>query len=402
MSNNKILVVEDSPIQRIKLKLDLELESFEVITANDGIDGVNKAYSESPDIIISDIMIPKLNGYQFCRLLKNDPHTNHIPIILLTNLKQQRDKFWGAEAGADSYLFKKNKMQELLDEINRLLKNSHTRKKTYQVDVNTSELHGENVKSRINHMLDQLLFESTISNRIREIAKFAYNPHELMINFFKLLSQLVNYAVAGVMIEQQGVTHLFISLNKPCELESLKKIKIEILNQRNLKNKQSKIKYELLGKEHLCNNKQIYNSNIVVPFPIKDNVLGTISVYDKGTSTNTDKNEQVLHIISKELAMLIKYLLKIEEIDTIKADFTSMIVHDLRSPMAGVLGLLNLMRDGKIGSVNSQQYQILSQVLVTLNKLLNLVNDVLDISKIEADHLDVDLKPIQLSEIIDI
>jgi len=109
----------------------------------------------------------------------------------------------------------------------------------------------------------------------------------------------------------------------------------------------------------------------------------------------------VLQIICKELGMLIKYLLKIEEIETIKADFTSMIVHDLRSPMAGVLGLLQLMRYGKTGIVNDQQKKLLSQVLVTLNKLVNLVNDVLDVSKIEAGRLDLQKTHIQLFEVIE-
>ena len=72
MSNKaKVLVVDDSSTQRTMIKLFLEKQGFQVVTANDGVEGINKAYAELPNLIISDIIMPELNGYQLCRLLKN-------------------------------------------------------------------------------------------------------------------------------------------------------------------------------------------------------------------------------------------------------------------------------------------------------------------------------------------
>jgi len=401
MKKNKILVVEDSPIQRKMLKLDLELQSYKVTTANDGFEGVNRVYTDEPDLIISDILMPKLNGYQLCRLLKNDPKTNHIPIILLSNLGQKLDKFWGVEAGADSYLFKKSRLQELLDEIDRLLQQSSSQSKSPELTIDHSELNNQIVNSRINNMLDRLLFESTITNRIREISKFAYNPQELMINFFNLLSQLVDYSIAGVLIQQSELTYLYLNLNKFCDQETIEQIKSEILAERTVIQESAKIKLEIFGEKYISDDKNEFRAKSSVSFDIKEGVQGTLTIFDNLPETYSDDTRQVLQIICKELGMLIKYLLKIEEIETIKADFTSMIVHDLRSPMAGVLGLLQLMRYGKTGIVNDQQKKLLSQVLVTLNKVVNLVNDVLDVSKIEAGRLDLQKTHIQLFEVIE-
>jgi len=120
-NKTKILVIDDSATQRVMIKILLEKQGFQVVTAENGMDGINKTYSELPNLIISDIVMPELNGYQLCRLLKNEEFTSHVPIILLTNLGQSQDKFWGIRAGADSYICKETNPQELLDQVNILL-----------------------------------------------------------------------------------------------------------------------------------------------------------------------------------------------------------------------------------------------------------------------------------------
>ena len=85
-NGTKILVIDDSPTQQMMIKTFLEKQGFLVVTANNGMEGINKTYSELPNLIISDIIMPELNGYQLCRLLKNEEFTSKVPIILLTNL----------------------------------------------------------------------------------------------------------------------------------------------------------------------------------------------------------------------------------------------------------------------------------------------------------------------------
>ena len=101
-----ILVVDDE-IQMVEMiKMRLEAYGYEIITAYDGIEGLNKAKKEKPDLILLDLMLPKLDGYQVCRMLKFDKTLNKIPIIMLTALGGKEDREWGKKVNADGYITK--------------------------------------------------------------------------------------------------------------------------------------------------------------------------------------------------------------------------------------------------------------------------------------------------------
>lgn len=118
----KILLVDDDPDILSMIKMRLMASGYEVITAEDGNTAYNKAKTESPDLIIQDLMLPDMDGYQVCRLLKFDQKYKHIPIIMLTARGQQEDKEWGAKVGVDCYMTKPFEAKELLDKIKELLK----------------------------------------------------------------------------------------------------------------------------------------------------------------------------------------------------------------------------------------------------------------------------------------
>jgi DNA-binding response OmpR family regulator len=99
----------------------LEAEGFAVLIAMDGQEGLVKAQTQHPDLIILDLMLPKLNGYEVCRLLKFDQKFQHIPMIIFTARTQQQDEQLGLECGANAYIRKPFKDQELLGTIRGLL-----------------------------------------------------------------------------------------------------------------------------------------------------------------------------------------------------------------------------------------------------------------------------------------
>ena len=104
MDKGNILVVDDSPLVLEVISKYLRDKGFNTLTACDGIEAIEKTFTELPDLIILDVAMPKMNGYQVCRLLKSDPETCHIPIIILTVKDQAHDKYWGIQTGADAYL----------------------------------------------------------------------------------------------------------------------------------------------------------------------------------------------------------------------------------------------------------------------------------------------------------
>lgn len=117
----RILVVDDEPDIVSMLKIRLEASGYEVLVATDGNTAYSKAKSDKPDLIILDLMLPDMDGYQVCRLLKYDQNYRRIPIIMLTAKSRKEDKDWGEKVGVDFYLTKPFEPAILLDKIKELL-----------------------------------------------------------------------------------------------------------------------------------------------------------------------------------------------------------------------------------------------------------------------------------------
>ena len=117
----KILLVDDEPSIVKMVGKRLEVEGFEVVVAMDGQEGLKKAQTEQPALIILDLMLPKLNGYEVCTMLKQDTRHQKIPIVLFTAKAQEKDEKLGMACGADAYMRKPFQAQELLGTITQLM-----------------------------------------------------------------------------------------------------------------------------------------------------------------------------------------------------------------------------------------------------------------------------------------
>jgi len=121
MPDSTVLVVDDDPVILKLLEVNFEMEGFTVVIARDGEEGIRVARTEQPDIIVSDIMMPKKSGLELVDELKADRSTADIPIILLTAKAQTADVRSGMDAGADDYVTKPFEPLDLVDRVNRLL-----------------------------------------------------------------------------------------------------------------------------------------------------------------------------------------------------------------------------------------------------------------------------------------
>jgi len=117
----RILIIEDTEDVVMLVKMYLESHHYQVLTAYDGQEGLEKAKTEKPDLIILDLMLPRINGYKVCGLLKNDARYTKIPVILFTAKAQEKDKQLGEEVGADAYITKPFEPEILLAKIKELL-----------------------------------------------------------------------------------------------------------------------------------------------------------------------------------------------------------------------------------------------------------------------------------------
>ncbi len=117
MAVKKVLIVDDSPTERHVLNEMLTKAGFEVIASDNGEDAIQKAKTLRPDLILMDVVMPGLNGFQATRAISRDPDTRLIPIILCTSKSQETDKIWGMRQGARDYIVKPVNREELLEKI---------------------------------------------------------------------------------------------------------------------------------------------------------------------------------------------------------------------------------------------------------------------------------------------
>ena len=122
MEKKKILIVDDEEDILHTVSFRLESEGYQCILSKEGLDAIAKARKETPDLILLDIMLPKMNGYKVCRLLKFDAKYKHIPILMLTAKTQEADLITGLECGADGFITKPFEMESLLDTIRSFTK----------------------------------------------------------------------------------------------------------------------------------------------------------------------------------------------------------------------------------------------------------------------------------------
>ncbi len=122
MSRGKVLVVDDEEYIQHILNFSFGAEGYEVITAANGAEAIEKAVNEKPDVIVLDIMMPKMDGYEACKKLKSDPQTKAIPVILLTAKGRDVDRRLGSDAGADDYVVKPFSPGRLIERVEGMIK----------------------------------------------------------------------------------------------------------------------------------------------------------------------------------------------------------------------------------------------------------------------------------------
>jgi DNA-binding response OmpR family regulator len=117
----KILVIEDDPATTRLVEYTLKHEGYQVITCSNGLEGIRKAHSEMPDLIILDVMLPGMDGFEICHQLRGEPDTSKMLILMFSAKAQEIDKDTGIKVGADDYLTKPSAPAEIVSRVAKLL-----------------------------------------------------------------------------------------------------------------------------------------------------------------------------------------------------------------------------------------------------------------------------------------
>jgi CheY-like chemotaxis protein len=278
----KILVLEDSPTQAERVRLLLEGEGFQVDVAPNGREGLERLAREVPDLIISDVMMPEMDGYAFCQAVKSDPKTKRIPVVLLTQQNSPEDILRGLERGADNFITKPFEDEYLLERIRGIFEHVDLGQKGYPNA--------------------ELLLRS--------------GGREIVINPDK----------------QQILELLLSAYNEVCRL-----------------------------------NDQLKESQRIVQEHARD---------------------------------LEEQTRQVQEANRLKSEFLANMSHELRTPLNAIIGFSELMHDAKVGPVSAQHKEFLGDILASARHLLQLINDVLDLAKVEAGKMEFRPEPVDLARVV--
>lgn len=213
MKRPLILLAEDSPSVLEYFRQLLEGEGFEVATAVNGLDAMEQLFAVVPDAVVSDVEMPIMNGYHFCRLLKNEPETRSMPFILLTSLTEARYQYWGMEVGADQYVLKEDANEQLLPALRRLLEESRFDSGAIR-QLGTKYGSSFNILNRLNVMLDEQLFRITLTNKLTSLVFQDVTLTELARSILGILLNVIHAESVAVAILSAEATHLFIHANR--------------------------------------------------------------------------------------------------------------------------------------------------------------------------------------------
>lgn len=217
MTPRRILVVDDSPVTRSLLARTLEHSGFEVLRACDGIEGAVIALRECPQAIVTDLEMPLMDGMQLVRLLKSDPATAKLPVLILTRHDEAALRYWGRQTGADAYLTKDHEPDELVAAVNRLTEGSPLDGPASE-PVATGALE---VLARVARHLDARLMQVTLANEILERGLTSGDLRQASEAILELVAEIADTALLGIGVAEVESATVHVLISEPLSLHAV-------------------------------------------------------------------------------------------------------------------------------------------------------------------------------------
>lgn len=414
MKRNKIIVIaEDSAAQAARLQFILEDNGYVVFHGKNGKKALELIQNHKPGLVISDIMMPEMDGFQLAKTIKDNSELCNIPIILLTTLSGLADILKGLESGADNYLIKPYNENDLLSKVEAVFNTGKT---------GISRLRGSNLTISYNDYLYNIDTDST------KLADFLITTYETALQKNNALEQ-----------SQTELRLLNESLEDKVEARKCELMK-EVIERKQYQDalEESELKYrnlvnnalvgvfitDLEGVIHFANDafckmlnynsidefligsiSKIYNSNLVRPI-----LLSELQSYNKITNFETElitKNGRIVNVVINAnldgkmisgMVLDITYLKdaekkltkakqKAEESDKLKTAFLSNLSHEIRTPMNAITGFSAFLADPSLSKEDLETY--VGYIDQSANHLLKMIEDIVDLAIIEVGQVSI-------------
>ncbi|HEX9995846.1 MAG TPA: ATP-binding protein [Abditibacterium sp.] len=363
----KILVADDSALAaKIQARV-LEGQGYEVVIARDGIEAAQAVYAEWPDLVLLDIFMPRMNGYQVCRLLKSDPAVSNIPIVISTASHAREAEFWSLHTGADAFLLKGALPSELLVTVEQLLRDKEPHRESPS-SLAIPQLGPEEILSKVCAIADRELYTTTVER-------------------VHLQTILGNLCEGILTLDRQGQV---ASANQfLCRLVGMTESEL--------------IGCPLpvfLGSEAGTYTHEMFvasiEGDVVEPrdSEVRDQA-GRATPVSINVAPVRDYLDEIVGCVV--LFQDITRRKQVESLSQLKNDLTAMIVHDLRTPLTALLtGLQSL---DYMGENDELQRELLDISLAGGESLLSMINDLLDISKMEDGSMQLERRELHAQEL---
>ncbi|MBI4379666.1 MAG: response regulator [candidate division NC10 bacterium] len=478
----KILVAEDSPTQAERVRLLLEGEGYRVELANNGREGLERVRSAPPDLIISDVVMPEMDGYTFCRAVKSAQETRRIPFVLLTERRTPLDILKGLERGADNFITKPFEDEYLLERVRRIFDHLELRKKGQlevevavrvgdrQMVISTDkqqiiellfanfeeicqlndqledtqkslEEHARNLEAQVQERTQQLRHQQETLQALYQASLEIQAPLALQERLERLLQTaktVLSLDRVSILLADPDGQWLQAVATLAVE-EPLEAIRVPIgpegrglaqayqTQQMVVWDGRSRVPAPL-RLQSPYDRIEAFRSQVfaIAPLVVQGRAIGVLGADRKHNRRPFDPpTRELLQLLAAQAALAIDQArlyeaqrttaiqleatvedrtqeltaanVRLQEASRHKSEFLANMSHELRTPLNSVIGFSELLLDRTVGTLNEKQTRFLTNIQNSGKHLVQLISDILDLSKVEAGKVVLRVEPLPVA-----
>jgi PAS domain S-box-containing protein len=402
----KILIVEDSRTQAEALRFALESHEFEVVHAPDGLAALDLIRSQPVDMVLSDVHMPRMTGFELCARLKAAPETRRTPVILLTSRADPLAIVQGLEAGADNFITKPYEPDYLIERVRTILSN-RLRKRHVDMGVDVTFL-GKHfvINSEKEQILDLLI--STFEEIVRSNSDLAARTEELhsilesigegvvvannegdLVLHNRTAEDILGRETLAVQPAQWPRLGMFLDT-------SMRTLPVEELPLTRAAQGESLDDVEMLlarpeGQAPTC--------LAVSARPLRDeggSIRGGVIAF-----RDINERKRAEATMEEQASELARARDRAEQESRYKSQFLANMSHEFRTPLNAIIGFSELLDEQTMGPLNERQKEFVGYVMQGGRHLLALINDILDLSKVEAGRMQLSRELVSVSSLVE-